>query len=236
MRRRRLETTELLGGLLGRLVLGDLKDVETNSLGERSALADGDGVANLDTESGRNVGGNVLVALLVSRVLGDKVKVLSADDDGTGHLGGDNLTGQDTATDGNETSPGALLVCLSVPESNVKCKMKKGSVFRFKIVVCSFASLRLIGIRSPIIHHEQDRGFRVTVKHSSSSNSERELVGSSGSRAQRKRALVSNGRLAMRRACGNKSIDRSIFMRIRCIQRLSLLLCRPLLFSILRAS
>lgn len=107
----RLETTELLGSLLGGLVLGDLEDVETNSLGEGTALANGDGVANLDTESGRNVGGNVLVTLLVTRVLGDEVEVLSADDDGTGHLGRDNLAGEDTATDGNETSPGALLVC-----------------------------------------------------------------------------------------------------------------------------
>lgn len=105
-----LEATELLGGLLGGLVLGHLEDVETNSLGEGAALADGDGVADLDTEGGRNVGGNVLVALLVTRVLGDEVKVLSADDDRAGHLGGDNLAGQDTATDRDETSPGALLV------------------------------------------------------------------------------------------------------------------------------
>lgn len=51
------------------------------------------------------------MALLVTRVLGDEVKVLSADDEGTVHLGGNNGTGQDTATDGNETGEGALLVC-----------------------------------------------------------------------------------------------------------------------------
>lgn len=117
VRTRRLETTELLGGLLGGLVLGDLEDVETNSLGEGTALADGNSVTDLDTESGRNVGGNVLVALLVSRVLGDEVKVLSADNDGAGHLGRDNLAGEDTATDGNETSPGALLVCRVGPDA-----------------------------------------------------------------------------------------------------------------------
>jgi hypothetical protein len=57
------------------------------------------------------VGGEVLVALLVSGVLGDKVKVLSSDNKGSVHLGGNDGAGKDTATDGNETGEGALLVC-----------------------------------------------------------------------------------------------------------------------------
>jgi len=56
------------------------------------------------------VGGKVLVSLLVSGVLGDEVKVLSADDEGAVHLGGDNGSGQDTTTDGDETCEGAFLV------------------------------------------------------------------------------------------------------------------------------
>ena len=84
---------------------------QTYSLAERSALANGDLVTLLDTESGRNVGGNVLVALLVTRVLRDEVEVLAADDDGSVHLGGNDGAGQDTATDRDETSEGALLVC-----------------------------------------------------------------------------------------------------------------------------
>lgn len=59
------------------------------------------------------MGSKVLVALLVTCVLGDEVKVLAADDEGTVHLGGNDGTGQDTATDGDETSEGALLVCES---------------------------------------------------------------------------------------------------------------------------
>lgn len=55
--------------------------------------------------------GEVLVALLVTGVLGDEVKVLSADNEGTVHLGGNDGTGQDTATDRNEAGEGALLVC-----------------------------------------------------------------------------------------------------------------------------
>ena len=62
--------------------------VESHSLGERSALANNDLVTFLDTECGRDVGGEVLVALLVSGVLGDVVEVFAADDDGSVHLGG----------------------------------------------------------------------------------------------------------------------------------------------------
>lgn len=57
------------------------------------------------------MGGNVLVSLLVTGVLGDEVEVFLADDDGSVHLGGNDGTGQDTATDRDETSEGALLVC-----------------------------------------------------------------------------------------------------------------------------
>ena len=48
--------------------------------------------------------------LLVTVVLGDVVEVFTADDDGTVHLGRDDTAGQDTATDGDHTSEGALLV------------------------------------------------------------------------------------------------------------------------------
>jgi hypothetical protein len=51
------------------------------------------------------------VSLLVTGVLGDEVEVLSSDDDGSVHLGGNDGAGQDTATDGDETGEGALLVC-----------------------------------------------------------------------------------------------------------------------------
>lgn len=80
------------------------------SLGQRTALADGDLITLLNTESGRNVGRDVLVALLVTVVLGDVVEVVTADDECAVHLGGDDSAGEDTATDGNETSEGALLV------------------------------------------------------------------------------------------------------------------------------
>lgn len=85
----------------------------TYGLAQRSALANGNLITLNDTESWRDVGGKVLVSLLVSGVLGDEVKVLSADDEGAVHLGGDNRSGQDTTTDGDETGEWALLVCES---------------------------------------------------------------------------------------------------------------------------
>jgi len=50
------------------------------------------------------------VALLITVVLGDEVEVLATDDDGALHLGGDDLTIEDAATDGNIASERALLV------------------------------------------------------------------------------------------------------------------------------
>lgn len=88
--------------------------VSTYGLAEGPALADGNLVTLLDTESRGNVGGKVLVAALVTGVLGDEVEVLAADDQGAVHLGGDDGAGKDTATDGDETSEGALLVCKTV--------------------------------------------------------------------------------------------------------------------------
>tara|TARA_R110002003_G_scaffold172_3_gene14104 strand:+ start:3531 stop:3944 length:414 start_codon:yes stop_codon:yes gene_type:complete len=74
----RLELGELLGSLS---TSGeDTKDVEADGLGEGPALADDDLVTGLDTEGGGDVCGEVLVALLVTGVLGDKVEVFAADD------------------------------------------------------------------------------------------------------------------------------------------------------------
>lgn len=77
----RLKLGELLGGLSASGE--DTEDVEADGLGERPALANNDLVTGLDTESGRDVCGEVLVALLVTRVLGDEVEVFTADDQST---------------------------------------------------------------------------------------------------------------------------------------------------------
>lgn len=53
----------------------------------------------------------VLVALLVTGVFWDEVEVLAADDEGSVHLGGDDSSGEDTATDRDFADEWALLVC-----------------------------------------------------------------------------------------------------------------------------
>ena len=52
----------------------------------------------------------VPVSLLISVVLGDEVKIFSADDESTVHLSGNDGAGQDTATNGDETSEWTFLV------------------------------------------------------------------------------------------------------------------------------
>ena len=85
----------------------------TYGLAQRSALSNGNLITLLNTESWRNVRSKVLVSLLVSGVLGDEVEVFSADDEGSVHLGGNDGTSQDTATDRDETSERELLICRS---------------------------------------------------------------------------------------------------------------------------
>ncbi len=66
----------------------ELEDVESNSLGERSALADSHDITFLDSgECGRTVDSEVLVSLLESVVLLDVMEIVSSDDNCSLHLG-----------------------------------------------------------------------------------------------------------------------------------------------------
>lgn len=98
----------MLVGLTGSS--SNLQDVESNGLGDWSTLTNGNNVTNLDTESWGDVDWDVLVSLFVSVVLWNVVQVVSSDDDGTVHSGGDNGTSQDLTTDGNGTDKWTLLV------------------------------------------------------------------------------------------------------------------------------
>lgn len=107
-----LELAELLDSLASSGK--DTENVESDGLAQRSALANGNLVTFFNTESWGNVGSEVLVSLLVTGVFGDEVEVFSADDESSVHFGGDDGSGQDTATDGDETGEWALLVCLEI--------------------------------------------------------------------------------------------------------------------------
>jgi hypothetical protein len=83
---------------------------DSYSLAQWPALANGNGIAFLNTESWRDVRGQVLVPLLVPGVLRDEVEIFAADDQGTVHLGADDFAGEDTSSDGDHAGEWALLV------------------------------------------------------------------------------------------------------------------------------
>lgn len=72
---------------------------------------------------------NVLVSLLKPVVLFDKVKVLPANNDSLVHLGGDNHTRENTATDGDIRSERALLVDVGSFDGSLGSLEAKANVF-----------------------------------------------------------------------------------------------------------
>mmetsp|Transcript_17148 Transcript_17148/g.34771 ORF Transcript_17148/g.34771 Transcript_17148/m.34771 type:complete len:245 (+) Transcript_17148:189-923(+) len=110
LKRSCLEELELLAGGSENLVLLHLQHVESDGLGEGPALSDGHDISLLHVEGRRAVHGDVPVALLEPVVLGDVVEVMPSDHNGAVHLGGDDHTLDDTASDGHVGGEGALLV------------------------------------------------------------------------------------------------------------------------------
>lgn len=99
--------------------------VSAYSLAERSALSNGDLVALDDTEGGRYVCGEVLVALLVTRVFGHKVQVFTSDDQCAVHLCGNDGTGQNSSTDRDHAGERAFLVfCMSASCSHDRAERR----------------------------------------------------------------------------------------------------------------
>ena len=85
-------------------------DVESDGLGKGTALSDGDNISFLDREGRTAVGSDVLVSLFETTVLSDVVKVVSSNDDSSLHLSGNDLSLEDSSSDGDVSNKGALLV------------------------------------------------------------------------------------------------------------------------------
>ena len=86
-------------------------NIESDCLRDGSALAHCDDVTDLGSAEGRAaVSWEVVMSLLEPVVLLDVVEVISSQDDGSGHLGGENDTLEDTAADGHVGGEGALVV------------------------------------------------------------------------------------------------------------------------------
>lgn len=84
--------------------------IETNSLGQRSALANNDGVTFVAAEAWGDVCSNIGMTFLITLVFLDIMKVISAHNDGSVHLGALYATTKDTSTDGDISGEGALLI------------------------------------------------------------------------------------------------------------------------------
>jgi len=98
-----------------------LDNVEADGLGERTALADGNNITDVAFEGGGAVDRDVAVTLFITAVLGNVVKVITADDDGALHLGGDNKTLEDTAANGDVTGEGAFFVDVVTVNGSLGC-------------------------------------------------------------------------------------------------------------------
>jgi len=67
-------------------------DVESDGLGNWSALANGDDITDLEAEGWRAVSGEGLMALLETIVLFDVMEIVASDDNSASHLGRNNDT------------------------------------------------------------------------------------------------------------------------------------------------
>eukprot|EP00979_Chaetoceros_neogracilis_P008294 scaffold1851_cov252-Chaetoceros_neogracile.AAC.2 len=85
-------------------------NIEPNSLGQRTALSDGDNITLLHSEGRRAMDSDILVSLLKTTVLGNVVKVVPTYNNGALHLGGDDLSVEDTPADGYVSGERTLLV------------------------------------------------------------------------------------------------------------------------------
>ena len=104
------EEHELFSDVTDDFVGNNFQDVETDCLAQRSAFTDHNDITFLNCESWWTVNWDISVSLFVSVVLGNVVEVISSDDYGSLHLGGNADTLQDSASDGNVAGEGAFLI------------------------------------------------------------------------------------------------------------------------------
>jgi len=105
------------------------QNVESHCLAQRSALSNGNNITLLDTERWAHMRSQVGVSLLVSSIFGDEVEVLSADDQGSVHLGRDDGSGEDTATDRDHTGEWAFLVDIVSLNGSFWCSETQTDIF-----------------------------------------------------------------------------------------------------------
>jgi len=84
--------------------------IETNRLGERSALSNSHNITILDFEGWGAMGSHILVTLFETTVLLDVMQIVPSDDNSALHFRGDNKSLEDTSSNRDMASKGTLLV------------------------------------------------------------------------------------------------------------------------------
>jgi hypothetical protein len=85
--------------------------VVSNSLGDWSALSNGEDISDSNSlESWGKMGRKVVMSLLESVIFLDVMEIISSQDDGSSHLGGKDDTFTDSSSDGNVRSEWAFFV------------------------------------------------------------------------------------------------------------------------------
>ena len=121
-----------------------LEHVESDSLGQRSALSYSDNITLSDVQKTRGaVDWYILVSLLETSVLRYILKVITTDDNGSLHFGGDNHCLQDTTTNWHVAGERAFLVDIWSLNSFLGCFESKTDT-----LVISHAILRLLSQQS----------------------------------------------------------------------------------------
>ena len=102
------------------LLTFDLDNIETDGLGKRSAFTNDNSVTSLNFKARRAVSRDVRVTLFVTVIFGLVVEVISTDDDSSFHLSRFNNTREDSASDANLRSEGALLINITTNDSSFR--------------------------------------------------------------------------------------------------------------------
>ena len=118
---RQSEQHELFSNVSVDHLWGDLKDIEVDSLGQRSAFSHQGDISNLYVEGWGAVGSDVSVSFLVSVVFGDVVKIVASHDDGSLHFSAENDSFKNLSSNSDVAGEGTLLVDVLSFDSFLGC-------------------------------------------------------------------------------------------------------------------
>ena len=88
----------------------NLQNIESNSLGNGSALSSNNNISFSYVESGRDVNGDISVTLFISVVFGCEMHIISTDNNSSVHFGRNHESLDDSSSNGNVAGERAFLI------------------------------------------------------------------------------------------------------------------------------